>query len=128
MTLNDLVAGFVYTSDQIDAWRILDVGDLRGDCDDFACTALYIATGSLWSFWAALVFGSAKIHYVVTTNGGGHAVLQYDGLYIDNWSRKYVTKQHMEDVYGHQFSRCMFIWPQTAIKMIMGKLFKGKQQ
>ena len=123
MTLNDLETGFVYQSDgKVDSWRILTVDDLRGDCDDFACTALYIATGSLWPFWVALIFGSAKIHYVTTTNGVGHAVLQYEGLYIDNWSRKYVTKHFMEDTYGHQFSRWMFIWPQTAIKMVLGKL------
>lgn len=126
MTLNDLETGFVYQSDgKVDSWRILDVSDLRGDCDDFACTALYIATGLLWSLWAALVFSSAKIHLVTTANGGGHAVLEYEGMYIDNWSRKHVTKQCMEDTYGHKFSKWMFIWPQTAIKMILGRLSYG---
>jgi hypothetical protein len=51
MTLDDLATGSIYQSDgKFDSWRILDVSDLRGDCDDFACTALFIATGSLWSF------------------------------------------------------------------------------
>jgi hypothetical protein len=90
MTLNDLETGFVCQSDgKVDSWRILDVSDLRGDCDDFACTALFIATGSLWSFWVALIFGSAKIHY------------------------------------GGQFSRWMFIWPQTVIKTLLGRINNG---
>lgn len=122
MTLDDLATGFAYTSDKMDTWRILDVSDLRGDCDDFACTALYIATGSLWSFWVSLVFGSAKIHYVTTVSGGGHAVLEYEGLYIDNWSRKYVTRQCMKDTYGHSFHMWQFPFWVTAIKMVLGKL------
>jgi len=125
MTLDDLATGFTYQSDgKFDSWRILDVSDLHGDCDDFACTALYIATGSLWSFWMALVFGSAKIHFVTTANGGGHAVLKFAGMYIDNWSRKYVTKQYMEDTYGHKFHKWQYPFWVTAIKMLLGK-FKG---
>jgi len=122
MTLNDLATGFIYTSEKTDNWRILTVADLRGDCDDFACTALFIAAGSLWSFWMALVFGSAKVHFVTTANGGGHVVLEYEGMCIDNWSRKYVTMQWMEDTYGHQFHLWLFPFWVTAIKMLYGKL------
>jgi hypothetical protein len=79
-------------------------GKYRGDCDDFALTALFIETGSLSKFWYELIFGSAKVFMVTTSNGGGHAVLRYNGQYIDNWSRSWVSREHMESVYGHKFS------------------------
>jgi hypothetical protein len=126
MTLNDLATNFIYQSDgKIDSWRILDASNLRGDCDDYACTALYIITGSLLSFWTALVFGSAKMCFVNTKTGGGHLVLHHKGLYIDNWSRKLVTKQHMESL-GHKFQGWKFPFWITAIKMMYGKLWGAK--
>jgi hypothetical protein len=125
LTLDELATGFVYRGDKTDTWRILDRSDLRGDCDDYACTALFIATGSMWSFWMALIFGSAKIHYITTHNGVGHAVLQFEGMYIDNWTRKYVTKQYMEDICGHKFHWFWFPFPATALKMALGRFYRG---
>ena len=124
--LNDLVTRFEYRSDgKVDTWRILKPngnGTYIGDCDDFALTALYLTTGSLWRFWAALIFGSAKVYYVVTSTGGGHAVMRYKGRYIDNWSRDWVSRGFMERTYGHAFSPWQFVWQVTAIKMALGKL------
>jgi hypothetical protein len=65
---------------------------------------------------------------VTTDSGGGHAVLGYAGMYIDNWSRKYVTRQYMDDAYGHKFHMWRFPFWVTAIKMVMDKLFKGEKQ
>lgn len=124
--INDLVTGFEYRLDGvIDTWRILTPdasGRYVGDCDDFALTALYLSTGSLWKFWFELIFGRAKIHYV-WADGGGHAVLRYKGQYIDNWSMAWVTREHMENL-GHSFSSWQFLWFITAVKMVLGK-FKG---
>jgi hypothetical protein len=33
--LDDLETGFIYASDKMDDWHILDVSDPKGDCDDF---------------------------------------------------------------------------------------------
>lgn len=123
MTLEDLATGFTYQSDgKYDSWRILDASDLRGDCDDFAVTALYISTGSLIKFWYELIFGSAKVHMVTTASGGGHAVLEYKGVYIDNWTLAWVPREYMEVVLGHQFKSWMFVWPISALKMFYGKV------
>jgi len=97
-------------------------GKYRGDCDDFVLTALFIETGSLSKFWYELIFGSAKVFLVTTSNGGGHAVLRYNGRYIDNWSRSWVSREHMESVYGHKFSAWLFPWNATALKMLLGKI------
>lgn len=55
-------------------------------------------------------------------------MLGYAGMYIDNWSRKYVTRQYMDDAYGHKFHMWRFPFWVTAIKMVMDKLFKGEKQ
>lgn len=124
---------FVYKSDgKVDNWQIMQPnadGKYIGDCDDFCVTALYFTTGSLLAFWKALIFGSAKVHYVTTSNGGGHAVLEYEGEFLDNWSLQWVSKGYMEIQYGHKFSKWQFLWFITAIKMLFGKIkavVKGK--
>lgn len=126
MSIQYLANRFEYKSDgKFDNWQIMEQnadGKFVGDCDDFCVTALYFTTDSLFKFWKELIVGSAKVHFVKTSNGGGHAVLEYDGMFIDNWSRSWVSKQYMEDTYGHEFSRIAFLWPITAIKMLFGKI------
>lgn len=121
-----MIKNFIYDPDRkVDTWSIMRPGAdgaYRGDCDDYAVTTLYLYTGSLWRFWASLIFGSAKIHFVTTVDGGGHAVLQYNGMYIDNWTQSWVSRNHMETVCGHEFSSWLFPWPTTALKMLLGKL------
>jgi len=124
--MEHLVEQFEYKSDgKLDTWRIMtpdEDGKYRGDCDDFAVTALYISTGSLIKFWYELIFGSAKVHMVTTASGGGHAVLEYKGVYIDNWTLAWVPREYMEVVLGHQFKSWMFVWPISALKMFYGKV------
>lgn len=115
---------FEYKPEQGDRWRILKQdsdGLFRGDCEDYALSVLYyiVCDESLFAFWYQLIFGQAKIHYV--DNNGGHAVLQLDGMYIDNWTKEWVTKEHMESL-GHVFHPWMFNAYQVALKMIYAKI------
>jgi len=128
MTLQDFNKLYRYRSDPdgIDQWRIPsydESGLLQDDCDGFSLSVLYyvIARESWLRFWCLLVFGSAKIYYV-TNEGAGHAVLRYKGKYIDNWTRRWVSKAHMESL-GHTFhwSRSYYFW-QVALKMLLTKL------
>jgi predicted transglutaminase-like cysteine proteinase len=120
-----LASNWVYKSDgKVDTWRILkpnEQGKYVGDCDDFVITALYLSTGTLSKFWLALILGSAKICYVTTIAGGGHAVLKYKGMYIDNWTKEWVTKDHMQQEVKHVFSMWMYPWTTVVIKMLLGK-------
>jgi len=114
---------FEYKSEQGDQWRILKQdsdGLFRGDCEDFALSVLYyvIAEKSLFKFWELLAT-RAKIHYV--DNNGGHAVLQFDGKYIDNWTQEWVTKEHMESL-GHKFHKRDYMFYQVALKMLNTKI------
>lgn len=114
---------FEYTSDPgWDRWRIMKIkdGTMRGDCEDYAIGVLYyvLAEESLFKFWELLAT-KAKIHHV--ENNGGHAVLQFDGRYIDNWTQEWVTKEHMESL-GHKFHKRDYIFYQVALKMFGTKL------
>jgi predicted transglutaminase-like cysteine proteinase len=124
-TFNSL---FEYKADQGDQWRIPKIknGKILGDCEDYALGVLYyvIAEKSLLKFWW-LLLTKAKIHYV--RNNGGHAVLQLDGKYIDNWTKDWVSKQEMEAL-GHKFHFVFYLTYQVAVKMLYTKardLIKG---
>ena len=124
MILDTFNSLFEYKADQGDQWRIPKIknGKILGDCEDYALGVLYyvIAEKSLFKFWW-LLLTKAKIHYV--RNNGGHAVLQLDGKYIDNWTKEFVTKKHMESL-GHKFHWGFYLTYQVALKMLFTKVFK----
>jgi hypothetical protein len=125
MNLKDFTDRYVYRYDpkSYDQWRIPkpEDGKYQDDCDGFSIGVLYyvVCNESLFTFWYQLIFGQAKIHYV--DNNGGHAVLQLDGMYIDNWTKEWVTKERMESL-GHVFHPWMFNAYQVALKMIYAKI------
>ena len=122
MNLDTFNALFEYRSEEGDQWRIPKVEDkILGDCEDYALGVLYyvVCEESLLAFWYQLIFGKAKIHYV--NNNGGHAVLQVDGMYIDNWTKDWVSKRHMEAM-GHKFHFLFYLTYQVALKMLYTKV------
>ena len=128
MILDTFNSLFEYKADQGDQWRIPKIvnGKILGDCEDYALGVLYyvIAEKSLFKFWL-LLLTKAKIHYV--RNNGGHAVLQLDGKYIDNWTKEWVSKQEMEAL-GHKFHMFQYTLLAVALKMLFTKvrdLIKG---
>lgn len=128
MILDTFNSLFEYKADQGDQWRIPKIvnGKILGDCEDYALGVLYyvIAEKSLFKFWW-LLLTKAKIHYV--RNNGGHAVLQLDGKYIDNWTKEWVSKQEMEAI-GHKFHFVFYLTYQVVVKMLYTKvrdLIKG---
>lgn len=125
MNLEYLTDNFKYVSDRGgDNWRILTSpsadGKYYGDCEDFSLTALYLLEGSLFKFWKALVFRKAKICFC-KVNGGGHAVLRYEGRYIDNIQKVWCSKKFLESK-GYKFSMWLFIPHQVFLKLLWTKL------
>jgi hypothetical protein len=115
----DLKERFEYTSDEgLDSFRILsnETGPLKGDCDDFATTALWIAEGkSVWRFWRAIFTGRGVIWRVKGTRWVSHAVLYHREFgWIDNqnpmWS--------FEKKHTLRWPRIPFV---IMIKMLIGK-------
>ncbi len=85
--LSDLNNRFKWTADEHDGWDFLTAptGQLRGDCDDYACTALLIeAGGSLWRFWFWVLTFQAVFWYT-RYNGTSHLMVWRRGRgWIDN--------------------------------------------
>jgi hypothetical protein len=112
---------FVWTPDgKLDSFRILsdELGKLRGDCDDFAVTALYEVEGkSLWRFWWSLITLRAVLWYVKGEGFASHMVLYHKHLgWIDNQYPEWGDKKHT--------LRFPTLFPWVALKMLLGKIKK----
>jgi predicted transglutaminase-like cysteine proteinase len=113
---------YEYKSEEGDQWRIPKIvnGQILGDCEDYSLGVLYyvLAEKSLFKFWW-LLLTKAKVCYV--DNNGGHAVLRYEDQYIDNWTKEFVPKQHMQAL-GHKFHWGFYLTYQVALKMLYTKI------
>lgn len=124
---------FEYEYDKVqynasDYWRVLDVNAEKdqGDCEDYALTVAWLLAGqSRLKFLWMLLTGKFKICYV-TVNGGGHAILYHDGMYVDNWKREWSYKIAYEQDYAqydwtfkHYYNPLVVV-----IKLIQGKFWK----
>ena len=110
-----------------DVWFVIKLNEqglYRGDCEDYSLSVLYyvVCQGSWLKFWWLLVTFQAEL-CGCDTKGGGHVVLRYGDMYIDNWTKAWVEREDMEEL-GHDF------WPwyktilptTVAIKMALGKI------
>jgi len=130
MSLQDFNDHYEYKYDAKgrDRWRVLmrdPDGMFRGDCEDYSLSVLYhvISGGSWLKFWFYQITFQAQLCGCHTEGGGGHAVLRYRGQYIDNWTKKWVDRRHMEGL-GHDFwPWYLAIIPTTvALKMLVAKV------
>lgn len=77
----DLRARFIWTADKRDHWTLLDAptGPLRGDCEDYALTALWLCAGRSWGrLWWMICTFQAMLWWT-RFNGGGHIILWVRG-------------------------------------------------
>lgn len=114
--LSDLLRRFRYTHDARDRWTIMDnpTGPLRGDCEDFALTALWLLCGKSRArmHWWVLT-GKAAIWHVRSGNDP-HAALWVRGRgWIDNQFQHFGPRR---------FPKVFpYLWPMFAAAMV----FKG---
>lgn len=96
--VDTLAKRFVWTKDGVDSFRILDAptGKLRGDCDDFAVTALWLTEGqSMTNFWLALNLRRAVLWRVKGEGFASHMVLYHRQLgWIDNQNPEWGERKH----------------------------------
>ena len=98
MILDDLRTRFIYTADATDHWTVLRApsGPLKGDCDDFALTVLWITAGQSWwrILWLVLTV-QACMWYTRTPRGRGHMMLWMRGHgWIDNIYPDWGVRRH----------------------------------
>jgi len=119
VSVKDLNARFQYKSDTEqhklqEKWTILrnPTGPLVGDCEDYALTALWMIQGkSDTAFLQSLKTGQAKIWFCYAPSGEGHAVLDYNGLMIDNIQKEWKPKAYLDSL-GYRFQH-VFTYSQV---------------
>lgn len=98
MTEAEFLSRYEYLADTVNSWRVLNstTGPLRGDCDDYAVTMLYITEGNNKNkFWEALRRDRARIYIVTGYGGGKHAALWYRGKgWTDSQNRFWGPRIH----------------------------------
>jgi len=112
-----------------DAWFVMDERDgvMRGDCDDFAITCLWlICDRNTFKFiWNVLILHRYRIYFCLTPNGGRHAIGYASGLWFDNWSLSALPKKDFIEKTKHRI-KFPFINVLIIIWMFIG-LFYRKQ-
>lgn len=104
---------YTYVSDEKnynfrEAWVVMKEPPFKGDCEDYSLTVLYhIADKSIFKLlWLILTFQAAIIG-CKSPDGGGHAVLRYKNLYIDNWQKRLVSIEFLKNR-GYKFNNLIF--------------------
>jgi len=110
-----------------DCWRIMYNLPFNGDCEDYSLTYLYEAAGRNHAkvIWYLLT-GKAKMCFC-RFKGEGHAVLRWEGKYIDNIQKKFCTKEYMEHR-SYVFDDSKYSTNRVIVKMIRGYLDARKRQ
>lgn len=111
-----------------DYWRVLDVTQEKdqGDCEDYALTVAWLLAGqSRLKFLWMLFTRKVKICFI-STSGGGHAVLEHDGLIVDNWKRAWTPRSTYETDYAQYNWEYKFYYNPLVVckKLIQGKFWK----
>jgi hypothetical protein len=117
MIAKEMRSRFRYEKDgKLDKWVIHDAttGEIVGDCEDHALTVTAMIFGGKKAAKAALWDGDAEIYYT-RVNGRGHAVLKYNGCYIDNIHPSWTSTWR----YGNKIKYPRWV---IAIKLLMAKV------
>lgn len=122
----DYVGGkFVYMYDKklpfSDAWFVMPErpdGKLRGDCDDFSLTCIWIACDrNIFKFiWYVLILHKYRFYFSKAANGENHIVGYAQGLWFDNWTREALPKDKFIERTKHKI---LFFYPNISILIFM---------
>lgn len=118
-SISDLRERFTWTADKRDGWSVLrGEGPLRGDCDDFAVTALMVVEGSWFRWWGAVIRRRAYFWRCLDRNGVGHMLLHHRRHgWIDNQNPDW------SDVPGF-VPELRFPRRTVAIRVLIGRFFR----
>lgn len=122
---------YEYDKDQYkvaDYWRVLDTSleKDQGDCEDYALTVGWLIAGqSRLKFAWMLLTKKLRICFI-STSAGGHAVLEYEDLLVDNWKRKWTPRTMYEQDYAKWDWTFKYYYKPLVVfkKLIQGKFWK----
>lgn len=121
LKVKNLKNRFTWESDgRLDSWHLLPKhGKVKGDCDDFAYTALLEVSGGLFKAWFWLLTFQACFFHVKSERGNPHIVL---------WVWKYGWTDNYKDSFTNSVSPhsrpipCP--WPFVVLKLFIGMFDK----
>lgn len=114
---------FEYTPDPKGQWRIMQGALMKGDCEDYSLTVLYLFYGSLLKMIWAILKGEARINQVGaagdTSKKGRHAVGSVGKFYFDNWTLQSYTLDRFKEKTRHEFTgghnRFFVLWKLAGV-------------
>jgi hypothetical protein len=113
-----------------DAWKIIYSPNLEGhyvgDCEDYALSILFrLCEESHLKMWWMLITHQAGICCVGPSKWkSSHAVLRYKGEYVDNWTKKFGSKDKIEKNHTFHIIFGYGLAYQCALKMIISKIIR----
>lgn len=113
-----------------DAWFVMPErsdGKLRGDCDDFALTCIWLTCDKniLKFIWYVLILHKYRLYFSKTKNGENHIVGYVKGYWFDNWSMEALSKQEFLEKTKHKI---LFFYPNISLLIFMffGMFFRNR--
>ena len=112
-----------------DCWFVMPESNqvMRGDCDDFAITSIWIACDrSIWNFILnVFLLHRYRLYYAKTVAGESHIIGYAQGLWFDNWSREALPKKEFFEKTLH---KKWFFYPSPYIMwfMLLGLFVRNK--
>ena len=131
--VREIGSKFEYRSDVFrifDWWFVMRErnGKLRGDCEDFSLTAIWmLCNRSVLQFlWKVIISHQYRIYFCKTVNGEGHAIGYANSLWFDNWTREALDKAEFLKQTKHK------IWyfipgPLILFNMLLGSLVRNRK-
>lgn len=123
---------FVYRTDPklFDYWTVMEErqGQMRGDCDDFALTSIWLACDSNFFKFIinVMLLHKYRFYFSKTQTGGKHIIGYASGLYFDNWTKEALPKEEFLAKTGHKI--CFFFpSPMIVISLILGFLLRFRK-
>lgn len=114
---------FVYKADgKRDKWIFMKPADkMYGDCEDYSLFIAKELSGSLLKFHWNVITRKFKFYHVETKpKGEGHLIFNYGDYWIDNWTTRWVDREHMENLFDIKY-RCGY--PEILYKLFIGKIY-----
>lgn len=105
---------------RIEAWKVLSPDNPKGDCEDFALTAIRIYSGgSLKFLWHVCNMVKFRIWNVTDPKGVSHAIATYGGFGFDNHYGRIIPVSEYK-AQGYKF-RFPWPFPLILLKLAIGK-------
>jgi len=107
-----------YVSDgSVDRWSF----STPGDCENYSLRVLMFIKGDDGAAKRSLLRGEAHMWYVKTANGSGHAILEWEGKFVDNRQRQW--KDSLDEMDIRETPRRRYSKTELVLKLGVGSLF-----